>query len=69
MQGKRFTIQAHLDIDPGEYKDPLSLTLLEAGLCFAFSISGPRSPLIMDDEENSAGSCMSSKKKALNSGI
>lgn len=68
MQGKRLIIQVHLDIDSGEYKVPFNLALLEAGLCFAFSISGSRSPLIMVDEENSAGSCLLSKK-ALNSGI
>lgn len=62
-QGKRLIIQVYLDTDPGEYKVPFNLALLESGHWFAFSISGPRSPLIMVNEENSAGSsCMPSKK-------
>ena len=62
MQGKRLIIQVHLDTDPGEYKVPFNLALLEAGLWSAVSISGPRSPLIMVGEENSAGSRMPTKK-------
>lgn len=61
-RGGGFIIQVHLDTDPGEYKVPFNLALLEAGLWSAVSISALRSPLIMVGEENSAGCRMPSKK-------
>lgn len=49
MQGESLSIQVHLDIDSGEYGDPLHLTLLDIGL-LSFFPSEAVAQLIRADE-------------------